>query len=151
MYQIYQMMPGDDLETVANKFNTTKENIMAINGFSSVTMLMPGTYMVVPKMNDETYYTYTVQQGDNLYSIARRFGVTSDAIESLNGLKKNEYIYPTQELLIPTEGLSTYITEEETLEDISKKSGVSLSDLVEQNKSLYVLPDQVVIYKVEKN
>ncbi len=43
---------------------------------------------------------YTVQQGDTLYSIARSFGVSVDAIKARNGLTGDD-IYVGQELIIP--------------------------------------------------
>jgi LysM repeat protein len=44
---------------------------------------------------------YTVRTGDTLYSIARRFKVTTGAIRRLNGLSATEVIHPGQVLKIP--------------------------------------------------
>lgn len=46
--------------------------------------------------------TYTVSNGDTLYSIATRFNTTVQAIKSLNNLT-NDTLQIGQELLIPTE------------------------------------------------
>ncbi len=43
---------------------------------------------------------YVVQRGNTLYSIARRFGSTVDAIKAANGLSSNN-ISPGQQLIIP--------------------------------------------------
>jgi LysM repeat protein len=43
---------------------------------------------------------YVVQSGDTLYSIARRFGATVDAVKAANGLSSNS-ITPGQQLIIP--------------------------------------------------
>jgi LysM repeat protein len=43
---------------------------------------------------------YTVQRGDTLYSIARRYGSTVDAVKAANGLTSNN-INPGQQLIIP--------------------------------------------------
>jgi uncharacterized protein (TIGR00159 family) len=45
--------------------------------------------------------THTVQKGDSLYEIGRRYGVPVEAIRKLNGLEPGEYIQPGQELRIP--------------------------------------------------
>jgi len=41
-----------------------------------------------------------VQRGDTLYSIARRYGSTVDAVKAANGLTSNN-INPGQQLIIP--------------------------------------------------
>ncbi|MAU00038.1 MAG: hypothetical protein CL608_23085 [Anaerolineaceae bacterium] len=43
---------------------------------------------------------YVVQRGDTLFSIARRFGSTVEAVKSANGLVGNN-ITPGQQLIIP--------------------------------------------------
>lgn len=44
---------------------------------------------------------YVVQRGDTMYSIARRYGTTVQAIAALNGLQDPTSIYVGQRLLIP--------------------------------------------------
>jgi LysM repeat protein len=48
-------------------------------------------------------FYYTVQRGDTLYSIARRYGTTVTAIAQANGILNPAYISVGQVLLIPTE------------------------------------------------
>ena len=43
---------------------------------------------------------YVVQRGDTLFSIARRFNSTVDAVKAANGLVSNN-ITPGQQLIIP--------------------------------------------------
>jgi hypothetical protein len=45
--------------------------------------------------------TYTVEKGDSLYEIGRRYGVSADELRKLNNLKSGQYIQPGQELQIP--------------------------------------------------
>ena len=149
MYQIYQIMPGEDLKIIANKFNTTEENLVNINGLMMPYMLQPGNYLVVPKINNnELFYEYTVIKGDNLYSIAGRYQTDVDTLQKLNGLEDNAYLYQNQKLLIPKENIGIYITEEESLEDISNKSGIDFNTLWQQNKKIQVTPDQIIVYKL---
>ena len=59
-------------------------------------------------LNDNsTYFTYyTIESGDNLYEIARKYNINPKLLAAINGIKDNEYIYPNQELLIPKSGYS---------------------------------------------
>jgi putative chitinase len=47
---------------------------------------------------------YVVQRGDTLASIARWFGTTVQAIAAANGIYNVNFIYPGQQLIIPTGG-----------------------------------------------
>ena len=55
MYQIYQVAPNDSLSSIATKFNTTIDEIRRINGMALNTMLMPGSYIVIPKVENGLY------------------------------------------------------------------------------------------------
>ena len=44
---------------------------------------------------------YTVNRGDNVYAIARRFNTRVDYIKNMNSLDDKMMIYPGQQLLVP--------------------------------------------------
>ena len=69
----------------------------------------------------------------------------------INGLNENDYIYPGQEILVPNEGVSIYVTENDTLRDVASKLGLSEEEIVKQNETLYLLPEQIIIYKKREN
>jgi LysM repeat protein len=50
---------------------------------------------------------YVVQRGDTLYSVARRYGTTVNAIVQANGLRNSNWIYVGQRLVIPGAGATT--------------------------------------------
>ena len=151
MYTIYQIEYGDTLDKIASKTNTTVDNIKDINGFMSNADLMVGNLMVVPK-NNGTFKTYTVKQGDSIYSIARMFNVDPDVLLMVNGLNKTDYIYPNQEVLVPINGVEVYITKSgDTLDYIIKNLGIDANRLNNQNKIIYVMEDQLIINKKEEN
>ena len=94
------------------------------------------------------YSVYTIQSGDTLYQISRKFDVNPKLLAELNGLKYDEYIYPSQTILIPKKGVQFYITkEDDTLETVSNVFGVREVDLVNQNRTIYLLPGQMIYYK----
>lgn len=101
------------------------------------------------KVLDTPYYTYyTVNEGDTLYEISRKFNVNPKLVAELNGLDVNEYIYPMQVLIIPKKGIQYYITKEnDTLKTVSNIFNVKENDIVSENKSIYLLPGQMIFYK----
>lgn len=101
------------------------------------------------KVLDTEYYTYyTVETGDTLYSISRKFNVNSKLVSELNGLKEDEYIYPNQTLIIPKKGVQYYITkEDDTLKVVSGIFKTSEQNIIELNKSIYLLPGQLIFYR----
>ena len=101
------------------------------------------------KVMDTEYYTYyTVNKGDTLYSISKKFNVNPKLVSELNGLKVEEYIYPNQTLIIPKKGIQYYITkEDDTLKMVSNIFGTKEIEIVEQNRTIYLLPGQMIFYR----
>lgn len=152
MYQIYQVAPNDTIASIAGKFNTTIDEIRRLNGLNLNTMLVPGNYIVIPNVENDLYTRYVVQRGDNLYSIAQNNGTTVQTLVAINGLEENAFIYPNQEILIPRRDIGIYVTvQDDTLNGISEKSGVSVEDIIRENQRLYLLPEQIIIYKKREN
>ena len=89
-YIVYQIEPGDTLYSIARRYNTKVDAIKAYNNLTSDTLTI-GSVIQIPTSTsiDTTYQNYTILRGDTLYSIARRFNTTVDAILSLNNLDSN--------------------------------------------------------------
>lgn len=147
MYRIYQVESSETLETIAKKLNTDVENLKNINGIKGNVSLRPGSFLIVP-MVDDRFTKYIVQKGDNLYEIAKRYDTTVDMITRINGLENSGFIYPNQELLIPTKNYSFYMTKEgDTITSVANELNTNVLDLLNQNETLYLQEDQLVIYK----
>lgn len=96
-----------------------------------------------------TYFTYyTIEKGDNLYGISKRYNINPKLLAAINGIKDNEYIYPGQELMIPKSGYSYYITGEgDTLSGVAGAFRTNIDKLIRLNSTIYLLPDQILVYK----
>ena len=152
MYQIYQILPNDTIVSIAGKFNTSIDEIRRINGMNLNSMLAPGEYIVVPNVGNDIYIRYVVSKGDNLYLIAQKNGTTVPTLVAINGLEDSAFIYPGQEILIPKRDVGVYVTiEGDTLNGVSEKSGAVVQDILKENQMLYLLPDQIIIYKKREN
>ena len=153
MYQIYKVEASDTFENIAQKFGISIEKLREINGLGEI---YAGGYILVPsqitgqQIDDslQLYTSYIVKQGDNVYAIAREYGVPYETLLSINGLNKNDYIYPNQQLLIPRLGSGVYVTKEnDTVKSLYDKYGNNWNSFLEQNKTIYVVPDQMIIYR----
>lgn len=152
MYKIYQVEYGDTIDFIASKTNTTSDNIKNINGFNSDADLVVGSLIIVPKEGEMTFENYKVKQGDSIYSIARLYDVDPNTLLLLNGLNKNDYIYPNQEIIVPLKGVTIYITKEgDTVDGITKNLGIDANALNKNNKRIFVMEDQLIINKKEEN
>lgn len=150
MYKVYNVMNGDTLDSIARKFNT---DVMTLQRINEISMVSPGMSLIVPKINSNEYFTtYVVKKGDNLYELSKKYDVSIETIREINGLEKDDYLYPDQELLIPNSGVLLHVVNDgETLQDIARKFSVSPVDIIETNEKIYLLPEQLIVYQKKEN
>lgn len=84
-YINYTVVKGDNLYSLAKKYNTTQNEIMKLNNLSS-NLLSIGQVLKIPTSNQKTYI---VQKGDSLYSIAKKYNTTVNDIKAKNNLTSN--------------------------------------------------------------
>lgn len=85
-YVEYVVKSGDSLYLIANRYNTTVNELKSLNNLTS-NLLSIGQVLKIPRSEAST--TYTVKSGDNLYSIASRYNTTVDEIKRKNNLSSN--------------------------------------------------------------
>ncbi len=127
---VYLVQPGDTLARIAQRFGVSLTALAAVNYIVNINQLyvgqplvIPTAYTVVPTTNytpvvtipttvtyppatttTTTSYsgqTHVVQQGENLYRIALRYGVSMSALIAANGIVNPNVIYVGQVLRIP--------------------------------------------------
>jgi len=84
---------------------------------------------------EENYFNYNVVSGDSLYSIARQFDTTIDAIKNINNLTSN-LLNIGQILKIPTTSTSekTYVVKSgDSLYSIAKNFNLTVDELKRLN------------------
>jgi len=95
----YTVEPGDTLWLISRRYGTTVEAIKRLNGLTG-DMLYIGQVLKIPGAQTNGYREYTVQPGDSLWLLSRRFGTTVEAIMKLNNLT-GDLIIAGQVLKIP--------------------------------------------------
>lgn len=148
MFESYEIKNGDTLDSISNRFNVSKEYLIDINNLYYYDDFKEGRELIVPKVKDVYFNTYKIEKGDTLYAIAKKYNVNPDLLASLNGINKEDYIYPDQEIMVPKNGYSYYISAQgDTLDMISNVFKTNYKDLLEQNKTIYILPEQLFVIK----
>lgn len=147
MYRVYQVQVNDTLETIANMLNTSVDNLKKINGIKNDVNLIPGSFLIVP-VTDDRFTIYSVKKGDTIYSIAKSNGLSEDLLLMVNGLNKEDYIYPNQEIIIPSKNYKYYVTKEgDTLSSIANDLKIDYNTILKNNNEIRLLEDQLIIYK----
>ena len=92
---IYSVKKGDSLYSIAKKYDTTASEIIKLNNLSNNNLSIgqqlkiPEVYNKEDTMSLPNYINYTVQKGDNLYSIAQKYNIKPEIIIKDNSLKSN--------------------------------------------------------------
>ena len=146
MYKIYKVSAGDSLESIARKFDTTVSLLQDINDKDYIVV---DELIIVPNNKKNDYLnTYIVEKGDTLYSISKSNNIEIMDLLNLNGLDKDNYIYPGQEILVPKKDINLIVTsKDDSIESVCKRLGLDTYKLLEQNNNILLSPDQVLVYK----
>ncbi|WP_270336179.1 LysM peptidoglycan-binding domain-containing protein [Streptococcus macedonicus] len=96
----YTVRSGDTLSSIATKFGTSYQALASLNGISNPNLIYVGQVLRVNGSASNSSVYYTVRVGDNLSSIASRYGTSYQSIASLNGLTNPNLIYAGQTLKI---------------------------------------------------
>ena len=136
--EYYTVQKGDSLWSIANKFNTTVDNLKKLNDLST-NLLQIGQKLKISatQLNQPNEY-YTVKKGDTLYSIATKNGLTVQELKELNNLTSNNLTIG-QSLLIkknPKENtnVTTYTVKAgDTLYSIARKYDTTVNKLTTLN------------------
>jgi LysM repeat protein len=112
-YTSYVVRAGDTLASIAQRFKTTTQAILSANAIANPNLIYVGQLLTIPRTTTKVVQPrapsrpvvsgriYIVQPGDNLFSIAARFGRDVWSIARSNGILNLNSIYIGQPLIIP--------------------------------------------------
>ncbi len=183
----YTVARGDTVSRIAARFGLRTADVLALNGLSWSSVIYPGQVLkltaataaapapaapAAPAPPAAASGSYTVQRADTISSIAKRHGVTTNAVLSANGLGWSSIIYPGQRISIPggaapaastptaptapapaaptapSAGGTTYtIVAGDTISAIAKRHGVSVNAVLGANGlggSSIIYPGQTI-------
>ena len=110
----YVVERGDSLSVIARRFNTNVSRLVSLNQLPSSNRIQIGQRLLLPQDNTGASMLaantsqavldegkYSVRRGDTVSLIAARYGVTEQALLSINGIQDRNRIYPGQSLMLP--------------------------------------------------
>lgn len=128
---IYQVMSGDTLYSLAKKYNITVEELKNLNDLDGDNLVV-GQLLNVPS-GLSTANTYIVGLGDTLYSIAKEFNTSVNTLKEINNLTNN-LLSVGQKLFIPVVEETTYVVKKgDTLYSIARNFNISVDTLKKLN------------------
>ncbi|GAA4343157.1 lytic transglycosylase [Kangiella taiwanensis] len=155
----YTVKSGDNLSTIAKKHNTSVSYLKNLNKLKSdflkigQVLKMPGfanasehelKFMATLDKNRQRrrYQTYRVRSGDNLWSIGKRFGVSSAQIARWNNINRNSTLRVGQRLKVWPKRYSQFASAKtsytvksgDSLSAIARKFKVKVSDITKWNR-----------------
>jgi LysM repeat protein len=122
--QPYTVQAGETLSEIAAAFNIDADTLLALNGLTDPDAIYEGQILLVPAevptglapaaeppvesqaepaATVAIPETHTVQAGETLTGIARRYGIPAATLKTLNGLSDADAIYEGQVLLVAAE------------------------------------------------
>lgn len=129
---VHTVTYGDTLESIAIKYGTTSENIMKANSLANANTLALGQQLNIwsqvsaqtqeaivesvesapaqPESAPQPQVIHTVQRGEFIAQIARRYNVSAADIISANNIGNPDRIYAGQQLVIPGASASANVT-----------------------------------------
>ena len=142
-YETYIVKPNDTLFSIAKMYNVKVEDIKKVNNLSSNTLSI-NQQLLIPKgtsIIEELYSNYIVKQGDTLYSISNKYGISVDKIKEINNLKDNILSIgsilkiPTEQIdIISNDDYITYIVKKgDTLYKRSNDYNIFQKELMDYN------------------
>ena len=110
----YTVVPGDSVSSIAGRYGVSTASVLALNGLSWKSLIFPGQVLKLSTSSSAAAHAapvaagsggrYTIVRGDTISAIAARFGVTTQAVLTANGLGWSSIIYPGQTIAIPSGG-----------------------------------------------
>lgn len=143
-----------DWNGIQNNFVYAGQKLTVRNGGTNQQAATPATPSNNGQASGTTTNKYTVKNGDSVWLVANKHGITMEQLISWNQIKNN-FIYPGLELLVkeaPKETATKYyvVASGESVWSIADKHGITMEQLIQWNgiENNFIYPGQKLI--VEK-
>jgi LysM repeat protein len=104
---VHVVRPGDTVSAVALRYRLSIDTVLRANRLRIADLIRPGQKLVLPGALPRparpvgTTSAHVVRRGETVTAIARRYGVSVNAVLTVNHLQSRTTIYPGRRLLVP--------------------------------------------------
>lgn len=129
----HKVVQGDTLYSLSRTYGVSVKELKETNNLQSDTIKIGQTLKVPAKENvsgHNSTHSHLVKNGETLYSIAKKYGITVQQLKDYNGLKNN-IIKVDQTLIIPK--TTHVVVKGDTLFSIARKNGLTVDELKAAN------------------
>lgn len=156
--QKHKVSEGETLFVIAQKYNTTVNELKDLNSITDESLIIVGQEILVPAANTQntveiTYIKHKVKKGETLKSIAQKYKISKTELKKINKLKSDKLdigkvlTIPQKQLITATnrqnnnnsstknrpKPIKHKVRDGESLEKIAARYGVSVEDLKQWN------------------
>jgi len=104
---VHVVRTGDTVSAIAARYRLTEGIVLGANRLRAADLIRPGQKLVLPGARRRparpvgTTSAHVVRRGETVTAIARRYGVSVNAVLAVNHLQSRTMIYPGRRLLVP--------------------------------------------------
>lgn len=151
----HRVRRGDTLSGIAKKYRTRVSKLKSLNGLTSRSIIRPGRKIKLPgshkvakasskrsrrRVSAPSGGSYKVRPGDNLWAIAKKYGVSVRKLKRMNSLRSSKLRVGQVLKIVAGNAKSSssksfyYVRRGDNLTKIARKHKVTLSKLLRTNK-----------------
>jgi len=112
-YPVYVVQPGETLTLIAEKFNTSVDEIINVNGIVDANLISEGTELYIPGLEGISgrLLTHSVNVGETLEDLSRANNIPLQTLLTLNKITSPNQVFVGTNIILPVadEGNALYI------------------------------------------
>lgn len=160
---IYEVQKGDTLYSLSRKYQITVNELRIANNLSETDVIKAGEKLTIPSANianaaaltqkseekpvnktdKVSSQKYTVQKGDTLYGLSRKYGISVADLMNFNGFDSSSTLKIGQVILIPGKNSK----EEEKI--VAQKTESSKNNIKNDSKNENPAPSKKILWPLE--
>ena len=103
---VHTVIKGDTIFSLSRTYGLSQDELMQQNGLKNASELLIGMRLIIPEKTSSTSGTsssfeYTVKPNDTLYSLARLYNVSLQALSDANKFPKGYMLKAGEKIIIP--------------------------------------------------